>query len=134
MTRTHYTVECAFCTDEDYALDKVFVRENAKYAVPQDVMLAEIAVKEAAYEEDGYEPLPDYKYVIKTDDISEARLFLERLSVAFRVSYTHRTILGELYEMTDRAINFLDKSRPREFYEELNGNYAGSYISITRNN
>lgn len=135
-----FKITCAFNTDDDYVLDKKFVEEYKDYLIDVCSDECEKITKEI-YRfssdtencEDDYLPYPDFLFRIDTSNIIKAKEFLEKLSVSFRVGYTHRWLQRELYDLVDHALEFINKFlRPMEFFEYINGNYEGTYIDIVK--
>lgn len=134
-----FNITCAFHTDDDYTIDKHFLEEYKNHLI--DVYSDECEkITQNAYEqdpdmeeEDDYVPYPDFLFKFETTNIVKAKEFLEKLSVSFRVSYTHRWLQRELYDITDHALEFMNKFiRPTEFFEYITGNYEGTYINIVK--
>ena len=132
---------CSFYTDEDYTISEDFLKEYNKNHI--DIKSTEYeSISREIYkkyydtiEEEPYGDIlyPDYMFKIETTNIIEAKRFIEKLSVSFRVNYIHRWLQKSLYDMTDHALEYMNSFKrllKTDFFEDISGNYEGTYIYI----
>jgi hypothetical protein len=118
-----YAIKCEFCTDEDYHLDTSFTDWCKKQ---QDIQ----------YDANEVFNIEADHYIIqcKTSNKELAEELLKRLAIAFRTSFNRYQLQGQLFNITSNGIDFLKRTtpRPHEYYEEIGGNYEGTYVNIVK--
>ena len=139
------SIICAFFTNENYTISEDFLKEYNIYRINTESIECESISREickkyydAICDSIGEEPYgemlyPDYMFKLETINIIEARNFIEKLSVSFRVNFICRYFQKDLYNMTDHAleyINSFNRLLKTDFFEVIPDSCNGSYINI----
>lgn len=88
------------------------------------------------------EETDDYDYYCKKKFLSNdyrddlfcmfaAREFVERLLVQTSISYTHYSIMEDIYNMIAPVIEFVNRNKVGNIQREMSGNYDGTFVKVS---